>query len=389
MNLAWMSNAPWASTGYGNQSRLFVPRIKNLGHKVHFIAFYGLEGGVINWGDTPVYPRGHDMWGNDVAAAHTKHGGADVLITLQDSWVLDPKSIQLHGVRWIPWFPVDMEPLPVAIQRKIKEAYKRIVFSRFGERMVNNAGMDCYYVPHGVDTNLYKPIDRQEAKKLCGLPDDKFIVGTVAANKGTPSRKALPEQLAAFAEFHKSHPDTAFYMHCTKSEHGEGQGVNLPELAEFLGLRVGVDVLFPDAYQQMLGYPDSNMNALYNCFDVFLLPSMGEGFGIPIVEAQAAGCPVIVGDWTAMGELCFSGWKIDKADAAPWWTPLAAYQFMPCISAITDTLEEAYKKVNPGMRERARDGARLYDADRVTRKYWKPVLEQISEAVGQWQPLAS
>lgn len=39
---------------------------------------------------------------------------------------------------------------------------------------------------------------------------------------------------------------------------------------------------------------------------------LGEGFGIPIIEAQAAGCPVIVTDCTAMTELCLSGWLIEK-----------------------------------------------------------------------------
>lgn len=322
MKLSWLSNAPWAATGYGNQTKIFVPRIKNLGHDPHMIAFYGLEGGLLNWNGIPVYPKGFHTWGNDIAAAHTKNGKANVLISLMDAWVVEPDAVQRYGVKWCPWFPVDMEPLPPAVYRQVKRAYRRIVFSRFGEKMVNDAGLDCYYAPHGVELNIYKPIDRDEAKRLTALPVDKFIVGTVAANKGNPSRKALPEQLKAFALFHQKHPDTVFYMHTSKAEHGEGQGVNLPELCEYLGLTVGVDVLFPSEYPMMIGgFTEQYMNALYNSFDVFLLPSMGEGFGIPILEAQAAGCPVIVGDWTAMSELCFAGWKVSKRDAAPWWTP--------------------------------------------------------------------
>lgn len=385
MKLNWLSNGPWTSTGYGNQTRTFAPRIKQLGHDICITAFYGLEGAILNWDGITVYPKGREAWGNDVGAAHTRHYGGNVLITLVDAWVMEPDMLQLNGVRWIPWFPVDHEPLPPAVARKIQRAYRRIVFSRFAERMVHDADMDCYYVPHGVDTAVFTPIDRIEAREKMGFPKDAFIVGTVAANKGTPSRKALPEQIEAFAQFKRKHTDAIFVMHTTKSENGEGQGLNLPELCAYHGLQVEKDVFFPDQYQLLLGYTDTYMNALYNIMDVFMLPSMGEGFGIPIVEAQAAGTPVIVGDWTSMGELCFSGWKIPRDCAAPIWTPLGAYQFKPLVSGIVEALEQAYRGSTIVARETAVKGARKHDADRVMRKYWKPVLDEIQEAVGLWE----
>ena len=57
MRILWSSNAPWAGTGYGNQTRTFVPRIKDLGHDMAVLAFYGLEGAQINWQGIPIYPR--------------------------------------------------------------------------------------------------------------------------------------------------------------------------------------------------------------------------------------------------------------------------------------------------------------------------------------------
>lgn len=378
-----MSNAPWVNTGYGNQTRTFASRIKALGHEVVITAWYGLEGGVLSWDGIPVYPAGRAPYGNDVGAAHTRWANGRVLLTLGDAWVLEPDMLQLHGVRWIPWFPVDMCPLPPPVARNVRKAYRRIVFSKFAEKMVNEAEMDCYYVPHGIDTAVYTPGDRVDMRERLGLPGDKFIVGTVAANKGAPSRKAFPEMIRGFAEFHKKHRDTVFYIHATRGENGENQGLNLPEICQFYGLEIGKDVLFPDQYQLLIGFNDTYMAALYNAFDVFLLPSMGEGFGIPIIEAQACGCPVIVGDWTAMSELCLSGWKIPQRDAIEYWTPLAAYQYIVDWQAITERLEAAYSQAGR-MRELAAQRAKIYDADRVTEKYWKPVLAEIEQAVEAW-----
>ncbi len=388
MRFTWFSNAPWAPTGYGNQTRLFVPRLKRLGHEIAIIAFWGLEGGMINWEDIPIYPKGLEQYGQDVLGAHTAHYRTNVCISLLDAWVFRPDMYP--GTLWIPWFPVDMQPIPPPVLRQIKRAFERIVFSRFAERMVREAGLDCYYVPHGVDTSIFRPYDeakRREWREKLGWPQDKFIVGMVAANKGTPSRKAFAPQLEAFAHLRRKHDDVFLYLHTTAGEHGEHGGMNLPEYLNYLGLVKDQDYVFCDRYHLLLGFPDEYMVAAYNAMDVHLLVSMGEGFGIPILEAQACGTPVITGEWTAMKEITFSGWKVPRSEADAWWTPLASYQFMPRSGAILECLEKAYHaRGNQDYRKRARDGALRYDADRVVEKYWKPVLAEIEEKVSLWQP---
>jgi hypothetical protein len=83
-----------------------------------------------------------------------------------------------------------------------------------------------------------------------------------------------------------------------------------------------------------------------------------------------------------MSELCFSGWKVAKQDASPMWTGFRTFQFYARPEAILEKLEAAYRvRGNMDYRERARDGALAYDADKVTEKYWKPVLEDIEKQI--------
>jgi len=380
MRINWFSNSPAACTGYGNQTKIFTPRLAKLLDKgLSITAFYGVQSGVLNINGIKVYPSFKHPYGQDVIGAHAVWDQADAVITLLDIWVVQSENIPMP---WFPWFPVDHEPMPANVLASARKATKGIVMSKFGKRMAEQAGLDVWYVPHAVDTKIFKPLDREEARDHLEWPQDKFIVGMVAANKGNPSRKAFYEQIAAFAALHHEHPDTMLYLHTDAGLSG-GDVVNLPKFIKRMGLKLGEDVVFCDPYHYGLGFPDEYMVDAYNAMDVLTNVAMGEGFGIPILEAQACGTPVIVGDWTSMSELCFAGWKIDKAEALPVYHDFFdAFQWQATTAAIYDRLEQAYAaKGDYDLRNQARRGALPYDADDVTRKYWKPVLKEMEQII--------
>jgi len=59
---------------------------------------------------------------------------------------------------------------------------------------------------------------------------------------------------------------------------------------------------------KILGYvPDKDLPALYNGAKIFLYPSLYEGFGMPILEAQACNCPVITSKTSSMPEVAGNG----------------------------------------------------------------------------------
>jgi len=69
-------------------------------------------------------------------------------------------------------------------------------------------------------------------------------------------------------------------------------------------VRAALARLPPSADVQFLGrIDDATLEALYSSARVLLFPSLEEGFGWPLIEAQACGCPVITTDAAPMNEV--------------------------------------------------------------------------------------
>jgi len=378
MRILWCSNAPWVTSGYGVQTRLFVPRLERMGHQMAVFTTYGLEGAKIHWNNILCLPRGLPGVGQDIIAAHSAYWNADITVTLIDAWTYDPDELHAAGVRWVPWFPVDSEPISPAVAQRVCRAKAQIVMSRFGEAACREAGMVPFYVPHGVDTGVFHPRDRGVSRRVLGLPEDRYVITMVGTNRDWPSRKALPQAIEAFARFSSGHPDAVLYLHTSRGDEPwlPKAGVNLPALVEHLGIQK--QVFLCNSYDSHIGLSDEHMALVYGATDCLLAPSLGEGFGVPILEAQACGCPVIVGGWTSMEELCFAGYTIPREHSEPLWNPLNSFYRTPTVDSIRVALESMYaRRDDASLGEQARHAAKAYDADHVAKTYWEPVLQAI------------
>jgi glycosyltransferase involved in cell wall biosynthesis len=374
--ILWLGNPPGVRSGYGEQASLFVPRLMALGHELAVQCNWGVQGMTIDAG-VPYYPS-DNQWGNRVLGTFANHFRADHVIALCDAWVLRPDQWP-DEIRVAVWAPVDHYPIPPAVLATLAhEKVRPIGMSRFGETLMADCGLDPLYVPHGVDRTVFhpRPHDRDAIRAELGIPAGAFLAGMVAANTASPMlpRKAFPQALLAFSRFAAEHDDAWLYVH-SEAEPPEGSGISLEKLT--LATRCPTDrVKFPPASVWHLGAPTELVSNLYQAFDVLLNPSMGEGFGIPILEAQACGCPVIASDHSAMTELTQAGWLVQ---GDPWWDALQdSFLIVPSVGSIYGALEAAYEaRDDQELRAGASAFADLYDADLVTREHWVPALEAI------------
>jgi glycosyltransferase involved in cell wall biosynthesis len=376
--LLWHSTAPWSGTGYGQQTRLFAPRIRDLGHDVAISAYWGLDGAAIGWEGMKVLP-GDEQWGNRSLPLYAAVHEAELVITLMDVWVLANKK--LADLPLACWVPVDHQPAPPRVINFFEKTGARpIAMSRFGERMLSDAGLEPLYVPHGVDTNVMRPRPehRGSTREQLDIPRDAFVVGMVAANQGNaPPRKAFPQVFQAFATLRERHPDAYMFLHTEPTGAGAKQGVSLPLLAQACGLPEE-SIRFTDALQYELGMQPDAMSRLYSAFDVLANPSYGEGFGVPIIEAQACGCRVVVTDCTSMSELCGDGCDGWAVGGERWFNaPQGAFWTCPSVTQLEAAFEEAYQQRDRGPSTAARAFALDYDADRVLQEHWIPALEAL------------
>lgn len=373
------ANAPWANSGYGVQTELLTSRLIRDKYDVACVDFYGLEGGIFEKDGIRHYPKMGSAWGDDAIVMHGKAFKADVTFTLQDIWTMNPEWLK-QVIRWIPILPVDHNPIPQQIFDRAKMAYRVITYSQFGHDELARKGLHSTYIPHAVDTDVFKNYgNKEEIRKEIKIPKDLFLFGMVAANKDNPPRKSFQYCIDAFKLFHDKYPNSGMFFHTILDQQG---GFPIKQYWDFVGLPAD-RIFFVQPYDFLYSIDRMSLAKIYNCFDVLLLPSLNEGFGVPLIEAQSCEVPVITNNWTAMPELVVdgkTGYIVKKN--YKWYTGIGSYAALPDTDDIFNGMLTIYKKDRVEMGKAAR--AHIldkYDINKVYSEKWIPFLQMVEDEV--------
>ena len=244
--------------------------------------------------------QGGDMWGmNRFKHLCTEFDPAAVIIN-NDWWnVAEFAKIAPEGVRITGYMPVDGGNLDLAAMHELNRLHAAVWYTDFGHRAAMAGGFTGrrHIIPHGIDTELFQPVDPREARQQLGLsvPAGAFIVGNV--NRNQP-RKRLDLTIQIFAAWIKQHriTDAHLLLHCAQKD----TGWDLRRVAGYYGVADRLILTGTDDIRDMQEV--NRLKYLYSSLDVQMTTTLGEGWGLTTMEGMACGVPQIVPDSSALGE---------------------------------------------------------------------------------------
>jgi glycosyltransferase involved in cell wall biosynthesis len=190
-------------------------------------------------------------------------------------------SMPIHGHYQgtiIQWVVFESTRVPPTVMSSMLAADQVWVPSAWGQQQLINSGLDpdrCHIVPEGVDRSQYQPYCRRvESPSLSYLITGKYDL-----------RKSIIETIYAWTQEFGNDPDVELVV---KTNHFVNQTDKYNELTSWIETigSTNVRVLWGTAAQ-------ADMVDLYQQSHIFVLPTKGEGWGLPLIEAAAVGLPVI------------------------------------------------------------------------------------------------
>lgn len=301
MKLAWVSAPPWANTGYGKVTREFIRRIKY--PEIECIATGGLQTGpFVEWEGIKVFPgMSAERNKGDIIVANLekllKDTGATHWLIHNDAWAYSA-TVKDVGQKYpcMTYSPIDGGHVSARELEALIPAQERVAMCKYAQEEIQKMGLSAVYIPHGVDTNIYKPQDKDDWRDYFQLPKDEFIFGFIGTN--ISKRKGQFEMFYGLKKAMDAGAKFKIVMITNLDGRNQG-GYHLWELADYVGLPRDKILLAAKSFE----FTEEELAGWYNSFDVLVNLSRGEGFGIPMLESQACGTPVITTKFSACTEL--------------------------------------------------------------------------------------
>ena len=342
-------DSPSVKTGFGVvASNLF----RDL-HKHYEVGILGINYFGIHRYDTSryfIYPTDtRDLFGMNRIGKVLEDFKPDGIILFQDIFNIDIVLPTIKKIKkeWpiLGYFPIDGSPVSKSWIGAFQSLNKVITYTKWGIRSIKEAhpelkDVNIEYLYHGVDTEVFKPLPQTQimAEKVKRNWHDKFLI--VSINRFQP-RKHISQLVRIHALFTKGykeckcgnvylaskeycdlnqcpatdvvgitpgHDDALLYLHANTQERmmGPGRGNLLQSHMVNAGFQnqdvnKTIAAFAGNVYSNPVSEED--LNIIYNIGDVNVSTTLGEGVGLSLVEASAAGTTTIAPNNSSIPEM--------------------------------------------------------------------------------------
>lgn len=281
-----------------------APRIKEKGHAVCVAFFHDgpirarLEtAGITTYQITGLYNRYDPLacWRlarwlktNQIEIVHTSLWSANIIGRLISYWLKLPVVSDLHGNcqaegllrNWGDRLTAGFSAVTIAVSSSVAQAYQKLIIKKRPIKLIT--------IPNAIDTS--KIINAPEQAPLhrseFNIPVDAFIVGAVGRLEPIKGYDLLIEACALL-------PASVYLLII-------GDGSCRQELENLAREKVMAERCLITGFR-------SDAFRFYQLFDCFAIASHSEGLSLALLEAMAAGCPVITTNQTSTHDVLTHG----------------------------------------------------------------------------------
>jgi len=374
--LMWISQSATATTGLGKSTRYILNSLKkefdviNLGY--NFVPKNIEPMGI----DYPTYgldlknATDPNLLGDQVRDKIVEHS-PDITVFFGDVryFLYLPSIIRdLPDTTLVGYITVDCCNLPVTWLPTVSTFDNLITTSQFAaDEILKRYDRECSVIYLGHDPTVF---NTENKRRISGLEDKRLVAFRVDRNQ---TRKNWP---ATFDLWEKwcADKDVNLIVH-TRFDKEEGGAGNLKEYSYGLE-NFRRKATTSSAYISR----QEDFSILMKSADVFLTTSMGEGFGLSILEAAACGVPTLGIDFSASGELIRSGAGVAVPPSVLYANQEGVKMALPNMHEFNVELDKMYsdKRHLKELSDRALEWSKSYTWKETTQK----LLQELTKDIG-------
>lgn len=214
------------------------------------------------------------------------------------------------------WFPNSYEPLDKKNKSKLQLFDKILCLNPSSINIIRayfNENIPISYAPHIIDydhvsylQSLITTQSRDDLKNKYKIPTGSQVISIIGGNYEKNIRKGFDTSFQIFGNIVQKYNNVFLYVQATTYQISNFDN-DLEQIIDYLDI--------PKDKYLINTKPVSSveLEEIYKMTDVLLMGSKTEGFGLPLIEAQIRGIPIVSNKFTAMRDYTFYGISCDPA----------------------------------------------------------------------------